>query len=120
VSLFVVLLLPALIIAAGLVLDGGRQLQTRRDADGAAAAAARAAVQLTQAETRGHQLDPALAAERAQGALASMGYSGSVSVDGDSVTVVVTAEVTNLILPGAHTVTGSATVVPQRGVLTGG
>ena len=43
VSLLVVIMLPALLMAAGLVLDGGRQLQVRRDASAAAAAAARAA-----------------------------------------------------------------------------
>ena len=37
VSLFVVLLLPVLVLFAGLVLDGGRQLQARRDAIAAAA-----------------------------------------------------------------------------------
>ena len=52
VSLFIVLLLPALFLAAGLVLDGGRQIQTRREAHGHAAAAARAAVQLSDAEVR--------------------------------------------------------------------
>jgi len=50
VSLLVVIMLPALLMAAGLVLDGGRQLQVRREANGAALAAARAAVQLSPQE----------------------------------------------------------------------
>ena len=33
-SLLVVIMVPALLFAAGLVLDGGRQLQARRDATG--------------------------------------------------------------------------------------
>ena len=53
VSLLVVIMVPALLMAAGLVLDGGRQLQARRDAGAAAAAAARAASQLTEQEIYG-------------------------------------------------------------------
>ena len=68
VSLFVVLLLPVLVLFAGLVLDGGRQLQARRDALAAAASSARAAIQMTPAEaTRG--LDTSLAAGRARAEL---------------------------------------------------
>ena len=58
VSLLVVIMLPALLMAAGLVLDGGRQLQARRDAGAAAAAAARAATQLSEPELYGAGLDP--------------------------------------------------------------
>ena len=120
VSLFVVILIPALIVAAGLVLDGGRQLQVRREADGVAAAAARAAVQPTTAEIFARRLDPALATARAERALTAMGHSGSVSLSGDEVTVVVTDTVANLILPGSRTVTGSSTASPVRGVISGG
>ena len=65
VSLLVVIMLPALLIAAGLVLDGGRQLQVRRDTNAAAAAAARAATQMSEQEIHGAGLDSGLAAERA-------------------------------------------------------
>ena len=53
VSLLVVIMVPALLMAAGLVLDGGRQLQARREATAAAAAAARAAAQMTEQEAYG-------------------------------------------------------------------
>ena len=66
VSLLVVLMVPALLMAGGLVLDGGRQLQARRAATGAAAAAARAAAQMTADEAFGHTLDPELATARGQ------------------------------------------------------
>ena len=61
VSLLVVIMVPALLMAAGLVLDGGRQLQARRETAAAAAAAARAAAQMTEQEVYGRRLDPALA-----------------------------------------------------------
>ena len=61
VSLLVVIMIPALLMAAGLVLDGGRQLQARREAGAAAAAAARAATQLSEPEIYGAGLDQGLA-----------------------------------------------------------
>jgi Flp pilus assembly protein TadG len=116
VSLLVVIMLPALLIAAGLVLDGGRQLQARREANGAAIAAARAAVQMTPREAYARHLDPGLATGRASAELGRQQVSGSVSFDGQAVTVTVTAEVDFLILPGGRTVSGSSTAVPEQGV----
>jgi len=119
VSLLIVLLLPALVVSAGLVLDGGRQIETRRDAHGAAAAAARAAVQLGPSEVYARQLDAGLAVGRAQAQLSSDGASGSVSVSGEAVTVTVRARVNYLILPGGRSFTQSSTAAPVDGV-TGG
>jgi len=116
VSLFVVLLLPALMLAAGLVLDGGRQIQARREAQGAAAAAARAAVQLSPEEAFGHGLDAGLAAARAQAELGRLGTGGAVSVAGEVVTVRVSAAVDYLVLPGGGTVSQAATATPLDGV----
>jgi Flp pilus assembly protein TadG len=116
VSLFVVLLMPALILAAGLVLDGGRQIQARREAQGTAAAAARAAVQMSPEEAFGNGLDAGLAASRAQAELGRQGASGSVSVSGNAVTVRVSAPVDYLILPGGGTVNQSSTATPLDGV----
>jgi Flp pilus assembly protein TadG len=118
VALFVVMLLPALLLASGLVLDGGRQLQARRDSHGAASAAARAAVQVSVGEAR-VGIDPAAATARAQRVLAGMGLSGEVTVDAGAVTVTVTEVVDNLILPGSRTVTGSASARPAQGVQGG-
>ena len=74
VSLLVVIMVPALLMAAGLVLDGGRQLQVRRDASAAAAAAARAATQLSEQEVFGVGLDRGLATQRAAAELAAPGH----------------------------------------------
>jgi hypothetical protein len=116
VSLLVVIMLPALLCAGGLVLDGGRQLQARRAADGAAAAAARAAVQLSDQEAYARHLDPGLASARASAELAQQDADGSVSFGGQSVTVTVTATVDFLILPGGRRVSGSSTATPALGV----
>jgi Flp pilus assembly protein TadG len=119
VSLLVVIMLPALLMAAGLVLDGGRQLQARREANGAAIAAARAAVQMTSQEAYARRLDLGLASDRAHAELGRQRASGSVSFDGQAVTVTVTADVDFLILPGGRTLSGSSTAVPEQGVKRG-
>ncbi|MBA3606760.1 MAG: hypothetical protein H0W46_12475, partial [Acidimicrobiia bacterium] len=116
VSLLMVLMMPALVVSAGLVLDGGRQIETRREAHGAAAAAARAAVQLGPSEVFARQLDAGLAVGRAQRSLSGHGASGSVSVAGEAVTVKVTARVDYVILPGGKTVTQSSRASPVDGV----
>lgn len=119
VSLLVVIMVPALLMAGGLVLDGGRQLQARREATAAATAAARAAAQMTEQEAYAEVLDPALAAARGQAQLAALGHTGLVAVDPALVTVTVTERVDNLILPGTRTVTSSAASGPLEGVTTG-
>jgi Flp pilus assembly protein TadG len=119
VSLFVVIMLPALLFAAGLVLDGGRQLQARRNANGAAVAASRAAVQLSDRELFTRRLDPSLAANRAAAELGRQNAIGSVAVSDQSVTVTVRAVVDFLILPGGRTVSEASTARPEHGVVTG-
>ena len=119
VSLLVVIMVPALLVASGLVLDGGRQLQARRDAGAAAAAAARAASQLSEQEIYGHGLDAGLAASRANAELAAQGATGSVSIDGQTVIVTVTADVDFLLLPGGRSVSTSSSATPLGGVRTG-
>jgi Flp pilus assembly protein TadG len=119
VSLLVVIILPALLFAAGLVLDGGRQLQVRRDANAAAAAAARAATQLSEQELYGPGLDGDRAVQRAQAELGVQGMSGSVSIDGQAVTVTVTASVDYLILPGGRSVSASSSSSALDGVNQG-
>jgi hypothetical protein len=120
VSLLVVIMLPALLLAAGLVLDGGRQLQARRDAAGAAAAAARAGVDMTEAELFAGRVDPGLAGARAAAALGARGMVGSVVVADGRVTVTVAEPVDHLILPGGRTVSSSASADAQRGVRSAG
>lgn len=119
VSLLVVIMLPALLVAAGLVLDGGRQLSARREAAAAASSAARAAVQLTEAEAFTRSLDPALAVARGQARLQAAGHQGVVAVEPGGVTVTVTASVDCLILPGSRTVSATSRAVPRGGVTDG-
>lgn len=119
VSLLVVLLLPALFLAAGLVLDGGRQIQTRREAHGHAAGAARAAVQLSPHEVRAGVLDPGAAIARAAAELGRVGASGSAGVSGQTVTVTVTAGVDYVLLPGGGSVTQRSSATPTLGVSGG-
>lgn len=119
VSAFIVMMIPVVLLASGLVLDGGRQLQTRRDANGAAQAAARAAVQMTPPELYAKSLNTGLAAGRGQVELAQQGFGGSISVNGDEVTVTATASVDRLILPGSASVTGTATSNASTGVNRG-
>ena len=119
VSLLVVLVLPALLMAGGLVLDGGRQLQARRDANAAATAASRAATQLSVDEVYARRLDVASARQRAQAELARQGATGVVSVAGQSVTVTVRATVDYALLPGGGTVTESSTSDPSEGCAHG-
>jgi Flp pilus assembly protein TadG len=119
VSLLVVIMAPALLMAAGLVLDGGRQLQARRDAGAAAAAAARAATQLSEQELYGTGLDSGLATARAKAELAAQDASGSVAVDGETVVVTVTSQVDYLILPGGRRVSTASSSTPLHGVTAG-
>ena len=116
VSLLVVIMVPALLMAAGMVLDGGRQLQARRDASGAAAAAARAGVELSEPELYAGHLDAGLAQRRAAAELGLQGARGGVAVAGDIVTVTVSADVDYLILPGSRTVSSTSSATAQRGV----
>ncbi len=119
VSLLIVILVPALLLATGLVLDGGRQLQTRRDAAAAAAAAARAAVELSEDELYFHHLDPSLARDRGNAELSAQGVSGSVAVSGSKVSVTVTETVDYLILPGSKDVSSTSSANAEEGTTTG-
>ena len=94
-------MVPALLMAAGLVLDGGRQLQARRDAGAAAAAAARAA----SAAVRAGDLRPR--ARPGPGRRPGERRAGGAGRDrlgrrstARRVVVTVTADVDYLILPG--------------------
>lgn len=116
ISVLAVVMVPALLAAAGLVLDGGRQLEVRRQAQGAAQAAARAAVQPTSEEVLSGRLDAHRAAARAHAELAREGMSGTVDVIGDEVVVTVTASVDYVLLPGGASISETASAVPRHGV----
>lgn len=98
---FVVLMAVALLAAAGLVIDGGYALAGKREAMNQAEQAARVGADalspaaLRTGETR---VDPGRAVAAAQGYLRSVGARGSVNVNGDEVTVTVTARQDTQIL----------------------
>jgi Flp pilus assembly protein TadG len=126
VTAFVVVLVGALMVCAGLVVDGGRMLAASRDARDAAAGAARAGAQALDVgsfrDNNTTRLDPTAATARADTFLAQAGYSGTVAVAADRVTVTITTRVSMVILgavgvgPRTITVTESAATIrtPQE------
>jgi Flp pilus assembly protein TadG len=124
VTPFVVVFVAALLLMAGLVIDGGLALAAKVRAIDEAQAAARAGAQsldLRAYRTRNTVvLDPVRAAVAARAYLTATGDSGQVRVAGDQVFVTVTiAQPTQILgLVGLHslTVTGSGTATAVRGV----
>ena len=120
VSLLVVIMVPALLMAAGLVLDGGRQLQARRDAGAAAAAAGS---RRHPAERTGALRHRARHRARHRSGQRRAGGSGRHRLGrrrrpdgrGDR-----QSQVDYLILPGGRTVSTSSSSTPLHGVTAGG
>ena len=125
VTAFVVIFTLALLLMAGLVLDGGLALAAKVQAIDDAQAAARAGAQAIDIPTYRASgqitLDPALATADAQHYLAAAGQVGTVSVNGEQVTVTVTITQATQILSLAgidhltETGTGSATAEQGNG-----
>jgi len=124
VTAFVVTLAAALILLAGLVLDGGLVLAAKRRAINEAEAAARAgaqqiAVGVYRAQGR-FVLDPARARAAALSYLAATGDAGTVSVAGDRVVVTVRVTQPMQILGaaglGPATVSGHGAATAERGI----
>lgn len=117
VSVLVAVLAVAFLMVAGLALDGGRKLGALSEARDLADNAARAGAQAVDTDayhlTGSPSLDPAEAQQAAIDYLAATGHSGSVVVDGSTVTVTVTLSVPTRFLPGPFTVhaTESATAI---------
>ena len=90
-SLLLVVMVVALFLSVGLVVDGGAKLRAFQEATAAAGAAARSATQQVDTSTvqlRGQaHLNPVAARHAAQDALASAGVTGSVTVTGGQVHV---------------------------------
>ena len=123
VTVFVAGASLGLILVAGLAVDGGRILAGRERAFDEAQEAARAGADaLSPNALRGGSptlVDPNAAVSAAQSYIHATGDTAQVTVEGDQVTVVVTAQVQTDILSVAGlntvTVTGSATAEPERG-----
>lgn len=119
--LMTVILISFLMVAAWALLSASQQWGARRDVQGVAAAAARAAVQVEGSEIRGNTvtIDTAQATARANEVLSRSGYSGSVRVNGLEVTVTATGSITYAFpSPGFPTqFTATSSAVASRGVI---
>ena len=109
-------LIVFLMVGAWSVVSASQQWAARRDAQGVAAAAARAGAQGDLAALRtGRVLDPTAATDRAQAIIDSAGYSGAVAIDAQTVTVTVTAGIDYAFpspgFPGSVTATASAVAI---------
>lgn len=122
--LMTTILVAFLMVAAFALVSASQAWGARRDVQATAQAAARAAVQVTDAEVRGGgvRIDPALAAQRASDVATASGYVVSVTVTGTTATATVTAPVTYAFpTPGfADSMTATASADVQRGVFAGG
>lgn len=126
VTAFVVIFTLALLLLAGLVIDGGLTLAARVRAIDEAQAAARAgaqAINLPLFRATGQvALDPDQAQAAAQTYLAATGNPGTVTVNGDQVTVAVTIsqpmQILGLAGIGHLTVTGHGSAIAEHGVDT--
>jgi len=124
VTAFVVVFAAALLLFAGLVIDGGLVLAAQRLATNEAEAAARAGAQAVDIPTYrasgAFVLDPPVATANARAYLAESGHQGDVSVSGDRVVVTVRFRQPMQILGigglGAVTVTGRGEARAERGV----
>ncbi len=116
IALYFAIIAVAALVLAGLVLDGGAALATREKAADLATQAARVGADaLTPASVRGLpgdlQADPAAARAAVGRFLDAAGATGSVSVDGDRVTVRVTVPRRTVILSavGVNDISQTAT-----------
>ena len=122
VTAFVVIFTLALLVMAGLVLDGGLALSAKVQAIDDAQAAARAGAQAIDIplyrSTGQVTLDPTQAVADADAYLARSGHAGTVAVNGDQVTVTVTVSQPTQLLSLAGvthiTVSGSGTATAEQ------
>jgi Flp pilus assembly protein TadG len=100
-SVWMVLIASGIFLAVlGLVYDGGQVLNERAHAKQVAEQAARAGVDQLGALRNGQDLvDPVAATVRAQQILKQAGWTGTVTVNGNQVTVEVTGEYSTIFLP---------------------
>jgi Flp pilus assembly protein TadG len=122
-SAFVVVLVTALMLVAGLVLDGGRMIAARREVQDIAQNAARAganAVSIAGVRAGATAVDAGRAQAAAHAYLGRVGHTGTVRVTGDLVQVEVSQSVPMLLLSiggvGPRTVQGVEQARIVRGV----
>jgi Flp pilus assembly protein TadG len=128
VSLYVVVITVGLLAMAGLVIDGGNALAAREQATDVAQQAARAGADALSPESlrgspTGLTASPAAAQAAANRVLDTAGVTGTVSVDGDNVTVTVVVHKDTTILSafGVPPIEGkaSSTATALHGTTTG-
>ena len=123
VTAFVVVFTLALLVMAGLVLDGGLALSAKVQAIDDAQAAARAGAQAIDVplyrSTGQITLDVTQATADAESYLAQSGHTGTVTVSGDQVSVTVTigqpTQLLSLAGIGHITVTGAGSATAEQG-----
>ena len=128
VTVFVAGITVALLMVAGLVVDGGYVLAARREASNVAESAARAGAQALDTNAARNNanatLDPAAATRAAQAFLTSARHTGTVTVAGGTVRVEVTIQQRTYLLSIAGTrsitVKGVGEARPVRGVVMEG
>jgi len=124
VTAFTVVMVTALLLVAGLVLDGGAALAAKVEAIGIAEDAARAGAQeidLAAYRATGRvQLVPDRAVAAARTYLTTSGHTGTATVTGDEVTVTVSTTIPTLLLGLAGvddlTVSSQATAGAHYGI----
>ena len=121
-SLFVLLLIPAMIVMIGLVVDGGQKTHADQTAQTAAVAAARAATDAAATDQLAGQTGTTDAVRAARSYLNQAGVTGSVQATAGgrvSITTSQTAQTRFLSLIGITNVTGhghaESTLVPTGG-----
>jgi Flp pilus assembly protein TadG len=117
-TLMLAVLMVSLLVLSGLVIDGGRKLNENASAYSIAQEAARAGAGMVDRSTAYRsgtfEVDSAQAVSAARAYLASAGYHGSVSLDGNErirVTVTVSERTLVLSLIGMDTMTARGTAV---------
>jgi hypothetical protein len=122
VTVFVVGVLLALIVMGGLVFDGGAIIAGHREADAEAEGAARAAaeqISIPALRSGEVQLNTTEATAAAQKYLSQYGHAGTITVNGDTVTVTVTypvdMQVLDVIGIRSKSVTGTAHATAVEG-----
>ena len=121
VTAFIVVMIVALVLCAGLVFDGGRMVAARVTAADQAENAARVAAQQTSDSRNGVDvaLDPNAAWRAGNEYLAAHGVSGSVGVAGTTVTVTVTSTTTMTMLAVIGVAARTITVTRSAQAVTG-
>lgn len=118
IALYYAIVAVAALMMAGLVIDGGNALATRQRAADVATQAARAGadalVPASLRDTAGGvslQADPAAAQQAASSVLAAAGATGSITVEGGSVSVTATIQKRTAVLSavGVNDISQTAT-----------